>query len=270
MTKGNGGAEVLESLGNALQKGVERAGFSIEGPLEETLKRIQSGDAKALLQLPPDLRAAVGVEIANAIEGGYELSAGMEAAMEAFQSDNYEAAVSALEGAFREGYVDASCIAPDGALYGSAFFARDMATVAKHLCGSSLVHAEGVAQAWGGVVTHTGAYKPTKKDKHIAEARPGTIGAWPSQGHHITIISAHKEGGAGTVAVWGMGQLGDQLSMGNVGAGLEVKAYEERVIGEDAPIDVQPRNLAVDRVGGLEVRKLANAKGASPVYGLKK
>ena len=268
-------AELLEMVSSTLSRTAltKNAGFGKEGSdqiahegLRLTLESLAEGSVDELGRLPHAFRDAAYARVADAIERLYEGDS-IATATGHLREGRLPSAVNALVSALREGYVSADQVPASATLYGSQFFARNPDVVAEALCGSSLTYTAGVGSAGSVLASKTGSYpNPTRKDRATAEAEPGTIGVYSAQGKDILIVSAHEAGDAGTVAIW----EGNGLSMEGIADALHIRDNDGLVIGDSAPIEVHPRNAAVDRVGGLYVKALSRSqlKGASVGYKL--
>ncbi len=152
-------------------------------------------------------------------------------------------------------------------LYAPEFFARDPKEVAKDLCGSSIFYLLN-DKANGGRITHTAAYSTSNKDKKVAEAKPGTIGCYSSEGRDIIIISAHEGGKSSTVALWSINYGAEKLTMSETAEKLKLRDCTNKVIGEDAPWLLVARNPSIENIGELYVRSTGKEKGSLASYKL--
>lgn len=161
-----------------------------------------------------------------------------------------------LSVALLEGYVRVSDITSP--LFAPEFFARDTATVARELCGSTFVYTgSGASNVWSGPVTGVAAYGRSsqfERYKETAEAEPGTVGLFISRSTKVAIVSAHAPGEVGVVSIWGVGKF----NMGDTCAGLGIEGYIGKVVGRDASLYLEPRDTSNDRVGTLRVKKITD------------
>jgi hypothetical protein len=252
--------QILGPLAGMMRRGFKSQKIPVRGGLEDVLSRVANGEAEALQELPAEVRNTVCNLLADAVEETYGKNLAVGAAVDSLRRGEYKEGV--------QGLFEATPVRGDGPVYGSRFFARDPAAVAKDLCGSALLYTEG-SDVWSGVVTETAGYRgSTKKDKETAEASPGTIGVWNAQGHKILIASAHEPGKKGTVAVWGMGLPDEKWSMGEVGKRLEIDERAGEIIGATSDLSVMPRDPSSEKVGKMYVRSMPKAKGACAIYKL--
>ncbi len=262
---------ILRPLARMLERGIENAHITKSPALDEVLSGLGRGDPQVLEHLPEGLKVSIGRDLGAYLERNFPWgNSSLARARTDLEQGRLEAGVAAACAVMIEhGYAS---VARPSTPPATVFFSRDAVTVARELCGSSLIYApEGSAPA-GAVATKTAAYGPAKKDKNLSEARAGTVGVWGVRGNNILIISAHEPGDAGKVAVWGLGAVGEKptLTMSEVGHFLNIGAYEGTVIGENAPLALHVRNTSTDRLGGQYVRPFdASDKGAKAAYELK-
>ena len=251
---------ILEPLAKLLKKESRQAGIPMGNGLEQVLNDVASGDAEAFKNLPSETKKAVldlsNAGLAKAIVREFP-NLDVDAVSNSLSTENPEKVIGALVDLARNGYIEAKAVS--GPLYAPEFFARDTVKVAKELCGSTLIYTAG--KIWGGPVLYTAAYKASAKDRATASAAPGTIGVYASQGKNILIISAHEPGKEGTVAVWNLGQFNDAFKMGNVGEYFEILNHAGKVIGDNAPLYLEPRNNSSDKLNNYaSVKKLTDPK----------